>query len=741
MSFSLSPYALSLDPSDFCQPPPHIEKIISQANPENIESILDQYPDNFWIQRAYIGFQTASPDPPAQSAVIPQGKVAASVIERFKVKYESHPEDPQAAYLFAYALIHTDTAKSVKILTDITGKAPPFPPGFMTLAILHRYPAFRDPGKQSSYTESFLACCPRTVGRTIANLALQLNKSDALSLFIRSLRERIAGKDDETLLPFYTDLWQLEMKNALPEEIKECEDRIRKDLAFLKGLDPNEFKQAPTLIIQGYSQIGDTAALEEFNKSGDKFNSSIAPTLFSRARTEWYRENPLPPFAATNEEFANYYEKQLQFLNHWLEGMPGNMMILEPRFQALAFIPYTSNEILISEGNQILELARRAQNGTYASAAIRVVKAWADRDISLDRIPSIAREIISLQSGKQSITGTDIQSDLTGGDDSLMKESQRWAANSVAWSVLASVLSKSGEFDQVKDILIEWTQALDERRKRADAIQAKQMEQIQAARASNPSRIPQNLFNALETSIVQGIRRDESRYYEACAKLAQAEGRTVDALTFYQSSLRMLFRGPFSPVDLRDIECMKTAGGILWKQIGRTQEEWDEWFQSVQPRVQSIPRQAMKTRQVPEFSLPDQHGKIWTLANLKGKKTLINVWATWCGPCRRELPHLEKLYAKTTDRDDIQVITLNIDQDKSLAEQFLKENKFTFPALYADAFVKEFAGSIGIPITWITDPGAIICSETLGFTGNGQWVDQTLKELENINTRVEGAQP
>jgi thiol-disulfide isomerase/thioredoxin len=190
-----------------------------------------------------------------------------------------------------------------------------------------------------------------------------------------------------------------------------------------------------------------------------------------------------------------------------------------------------------------------------------------------------------------------------------------------------------------------------------------------------------------------------------------------------------------------DLENMKTAGNAVWKQMGRKQEAWDQWMQSVQPRpamqLQSAPRQAMKARQVPEFSLPDQHGKTWTLALFKGKTTFINVWATWCGPCRRELPEVQKLYEKTKNRNDIRVITLNIDEDRNMVEPFLKKNNFSFPSLYAHSFVKEFAGSIGIPITWISDSTATIRSETLGFMDQGgQWVEQILKQMENISRDV-----
>jgi thiol-disulfide isomerase/thioredoxin len=138
--------------------------------------------------------------------------------------------------------------------------------------------------------------------------------------------------------------------------------------------------------------------------------------------------------------------------------------------------------------------------------------------------------------------------------------------------------------------------------------------------------------------------------------------------------------------------------------------------------------------------LYDPTGKLWTLASLKGKTTLINVWATWCGPCREELPHLQTLYEQIKSRGDIQVITLNVDENQTLVDPYLKENKYTFPSLFARSFVERFAGQIPIPTTWTSDMMGTIRLEAVGFGGDGsQWVTQTLKQMESIRDRKDQA--
>jgi thiol-disulfide isomerase/thioredoxin len=109
-------------------------------------------------------------------------------------------------------------------------------------------------------------------------------------------------------------------------------------------------------------------------------------------------------------------------------------------------------------------------------------------------------------------------------------------------------------------------------------------------------------------------------------------------------------------------------------------------------------------KELPEFELVDLSGKTWRLKDLRGKSVLIQVWATWCGPCRTELPHIQDLYARLGSSPDLQILTLNIDDDLGIVEPYLKENNFKFPVLPANGFVFNLSeGSVGIPQIWIID--------------------------------------
>jgi len=100
-------------------------------------------------------------------------------------------------------------------------------------------------------------------------------------------------------------------------------------------------------------------------------------------------------------------------------------------------------------------------------------------------------------------------------------------------------------------------------------------------------------------------------------------------------------------------------------------------------------------------------GKTWRLKDLAGKKVFINVWATWCGPCQGELPHLQKFYEKVKDRSDIQVLTFNLDDDLGLVAPYMKEKGYTFPVLPAVSTVVTLLDGFAIPQNWLIDPEGV----------------------------------
>lgn len=75
----------------------------------------------------------------------------------------------------------------------------------------------------------------------------------------------------------------------------------------------------------------------------------------------------------------------------------------------------------------------------------------------------------------------------------------------------------------------------------------------------------------------------------------------------------------------------------------------------------------------PEISLQDQDGKTVSLASLKGRPVVINFWATWCPPCRREMPEFEQVWESHKGKDDLAFYALNVGESKLVVDAFLKQ--------------------------------------------------------------------
>jgi peroxiredoxin len=83
----------------------------------------------------------------------------------------------------------------------------------------------------------------------------------------------------------------------------------------------------------------------------------------------------------------------------------------------------------------------------------------------------------------------------------------------------------------------------------------------------------------------------------------------------------------------------------------------------------------------PDFSLPDLKGATVTLSEYRGKVVLLNLWATWCGPCRREIPSLERLYQMRKD-EDFEILAVSLDRTSpSGVASFVAKYRMSFPVL------------------------------------------------------------
>jgi len=119
-----------------------------------------------------------------------------------------------------------------------------------------------------------------------------------------------------------------------------------------------------------------------------------------------------------------------------------------------------------------------------------------------------------------------------------------------------------------------------------------------------------------------------------------------------------------------------------------------------------------------DFTLPALDGSRINLAQLKGKVVFLNFWATWCGPCRSEMPSMEAIYKKFKNRG-FEILAVNLGDSKSKVAAFMHEQKLTFTALLDEESVTGSYYHIrAIPTTYIIDRRGFIIAR---LTGSINW--------------------
>src|ERR1700683_5759262 len=81
------------------------------------------------------------------------------------------------------------------------------------------------------------------------------------------------------------------------------------------------------------------------------------------------------------------------------------------------------------------------------------------------------------------------------------------------------------------------------------------------------------------------------------------------------------------------------------------------------------------------------------------------MWASWCGPCRAELPYLEKLYQHFRDRSDVAILSFNVDDAPKAMTTALPELKVSIPSIAAHDFAYSIVPEMALPANWIITPG------------------------------------
>jgi thiol-disulfide isomerase/thioredoxin len=122
-----------------------------------------------------------------------------------------------------------------------------------------------------------------------------------------------------------------------------------------------------------------------------------------------------------------------------------------------------------------------------------------------------------------------------------------------------------------------------------------------------------------------------------------------------------------------------------------------------------------------DFVLKDEHNLPVRLADFKGKVVLVNFWATWCGPCKMEIPDMVKLYSQYKDKGLV-VLGISVDDGPDQLQAFMREYHMNYPVVQMRPEVEDAWGPFfGYPTSFIVARDGSICTKHIGPATHDQF--------------------
>lgn len=608
--------------------------------------------------------------------------------DRFRQQVAQHPDDPIALYVAGLALKDTDTDESIRLLNASIARAPAFAWPALQLAEIYAGGKRAEKKKSAEYLKSFFSACPASTDREAQWLLSKTGDAGLQSRVARSLRERLEKETDRGTLLGYETLWGLEFRIRPPQQHAAERERVAGDLKLLESLDVKRDGEWMDLLRNGYKQSGASAGAVAAVEDRTLRDFPASGAAYGILRERFKKAHPEPTDQKDAAAWAGYKQVYREALKGWIRDCTEVSFLSR---SAWFYEIYDDNPLNEKEGLTALdhylkgiEYEPPSSSSCLNAAEFLIEHKWQPKR-ALDLLHK-AQPLLEAELKRQG-----------HGDNMSQEEAENFAKTELYYhQEFAGLLLRA-------------------------ARQAGRPAEVQSLRASIEGPPPSRA-------------KRQSDYWLNRARLAVLDNRKVDALTYFQLALRTRVT-PAVPWHGKLDDTLTDEARALWNEMGGTEVAWAAWSKPPAAKVEELKegRWEKPTKQIPAFEITDLSGKTWKLVTLEGKSLLINLWATWCGPCNEELPHLEELYKRVKNRSDVQILSFNMDEDLGLVEPFVKEKGFTFPVLPAFSLVNGlFDNGWGIPQNWIIDPQGKWRWTQLGFGAEPDWVEQMIQRMESV---------
>lgn len=686
-----------------CQPARRVERLLTKAAewtensclPESalkrrigsFQRLLAEFPDDLFVHQRYQDFLASGREPVLEAAKPSYGDLL-----------RRRPATAEYLYLRGRWAFFRSVDEAESLFRQAIDKDRSFAWPYLGLA---RVALLRSKGSGANETEvisrleEFAKLCPASLDGY--SLAQSIKDDRYRARAARELRSRLAARTDIESLKFYRFLWDLEFSVHPPAEHALVRERIANDIARLRQ---RPFSGSPSwyaLLDEGYKLVG--------NAGGQRWAEDEVlgrfPASFFAFRVEDSRW-----FASHGENDQRLYEAAAEWTRRW----PECPLAWHLRLLGAARVPGLPGAELAAAADGLLDAVERHPGKFSASPPLelQIAQLYVKRNLRLDRVRPLVDEVLRREEAAAVKSSEPSRGDgREGGNETRLSE--------VGW--LASTI------------------LVDLDLKRHDLQRARQDLEAMASALGRDAR---RVGGSSDDDFNDAMRRAD--YWSRLGAYAELRGSKAEALVYDQRALEWLSRLPADSGRDDTRADLAARARRLWQALGGAAESWPRLEDDMKPGAFSAaaaatPLQA-RSRQLPDFELQDFSGRTWRLADLKGKTWLVTVWATWCAPCRAELPLVQKLFAQLRERNDVGVLGFDVDRRLGLVTPYLEQNQITFPNLAAKDYVQGITPDPEIPRLWVVDRDGVIRLENIGFddSATGNWLSDTLEKLMRISS-------
>lgn len=631
----------------------------------------------------------------------------AVAVEEYRRLRDEHPNEPAYQFLYAHMLVGERSPEAISLFEDLLKKEPRFAHAHLDLARIHRFPAFKDTQKAMEHLDAFQEICPDSpdgfaIGR-------RLNDPTYIERSLPQLRRIVENSEDPLILRRYELLWSWEFRSRPATLHDRAREFVRGDIGRLESLALTDSMYWYQTLEDGYRVLGDKEAQRRMQERFQVRFPQSRQTVRGVQR-KWYDENPYPRYG-DEEELEKWGREQLAATDDWIERWPAEPMVWNFRLGALSSFRRPPPEAVISTSDRLLATYQSQPDEfrSFPPVAYRVAELYLKAGVRLDEIPRLVdagtAELLENRQHRSRSDYAKPEQQRAGGQD----EGNYIFRFRVGGPLRVVGHLRQNDYAKARAAIREMESWLEESRPDPDG--------------------PVELQGAFENK--------QSILWELRGRLAESEDRRPDAVICYLAAARFN-PDPPRPAARPAVYRVNSSERALklWKELGGTREglqALNEQISSASPdEVGSITEWKESEIALPDFEITDTDRRLWKLQDLKGKKTLVNLWATWCGYCMPELPVVQKMHENLRDRADIQVISLNLDENPGVIEPFMEQNGYTFPVLPATAFVEKLIPLLSLPRNWIVDPQGRIAYQQEGLNTNispEEWLSKKAVEL------------